>query len=93
MNLSPINVGIIGVFALLGIGFYGLLVSRNLIKIVSMLQILAKAAMLGLLVAGNASDQIDRSAETSNIVWPVLASQTLTDPSRPPDAIPFPSGL
>ncbi len=74
MNLSPINAGIIGVFALLGIGFYGLLVSRNLIKIVIMLQILAKAAMLGLLVAGSASNQINLS---QSLVITVIVADTV----------------
>ena len=59
MNLSPFTVVLIGVVGLLGVGFYGLLVSRNLIKIVLSLQILAKAAILVLVAAGQANGQID----------------------------------
>ena len=59
MNLSPFTVVLIGVVGLLGVGFYGLLVSRNLIKIVLCLQILAKAAILVLVAAGQANGQID----------------------------------
>jgi len=59
MNLSPFTMALIGVIALLGIGFYGLLVCRNLIKIVISLQILVKAALLGLVAAGNVSGQIN----------------------------------
>jgi len=59
MSLSPINIVLIGVLGLLGVGFYGLLVCRNLIKIVIALQLLVKAALLGLVVAGRASGSIN----------------------------------
>jgi NADH:ubiquinone oxidoreductase subunit K len=55
MSLSVQEVVLIGVLGLLGIGFYGLLVIRNLIKIVVVLQVLVKAAVLALVVAGTAS--------------------------------------
>lgn len=59
MTISPLTAGLIGVIALLGAGFYGLLVSRNLIKLVISLQILVKAALVGLVAAGNNSGQIN----------------------------------
>ena len=59
MNLSPFTIALIGVVGLLGVGFYGLLVSRNLIKVVVCLQILAKAALLALVAAGQISGHID----------------------------------
>jgi len=59
MKLLPMDVGLIGVLGLLGVGFYGLMVSRNLIKVVIALQILVKAAVLGLVVAGRESNQIN----------------------------------
>lgn len=59
--MSLLNIGLVGVLGLLGVGFYGLLISRNLIKIVIALQILVKAAVLGLLLAGSASQQINLS--------------------------------
>jgi len=59
VTLTPFSVGLIGVAGLLGAGFYGLLASRNLIKIIVALQILGKAALLGLIAAGNASGQVD----------------------------------
>ena len=61
MNFSSLNIGLVGVLGLLGVGFYGLLVSRNLIKLVVALQIMVKAALLGLVVAGAASQQINLS--------------------------------
>ncbi|MGB6422056.1 MAG: NADH-quinone oxidoreductase subunit K [Anaerolineales bacterium] len=59
MNLSLLNVAVIGVLGLLGIGFYGLLVCRNLFKVVVALQILVKAALLALISAGYVSGRIN----------------------------------
>ncbi len=59
MSLSPLFLTLLGVIGLLGAGFYGLLASRNLIKIVVALQILVKAALLGLIAAGNHNGQIN----------------------------------
>ena len=53
-----LNTVFVGVFGLLGLGLYGLLVSRNLLKIVISLQILGKAAVLGLVAGGWASGQV-----------------------------------
>jgi NADH-quinone oxidoreductase subunit K len=58
MTLSPFTIALIGVVGLLGIGFYGLMASRNLIKIVVALQVLVKGALLGLVAAGNANGQL-----------------------------------
>jgi NADH-quinone oxidoreductase subunit K len=59
MSFSPFNIALMGVIGLLGIGFYGLMVSRNLIKIVVALQIMVKGAMLALVAAGQANGQIN----------------------------------
>ena len=59
MTLSPLEVVLMGVLGLLGVGLYGLLMGRNLIKIVVALQILVKAAMLALIAAGYASGRIN----------------------------------
>ena len=61
MSLSLFSIAFVGVIGLLGIGFYGLMVCRNLIKIVIPLQILVKAALLGLMAAGNLNGQINLS--------------------------------
>lgn len=58
MSFSAVNLGVIGVIGLLGVGLYSLLITRNLIKLVVTLQIMVKAAVLGLVVAGNASSEI-----------------------------------
>jgi NADH:ubiquinone oxidoreductase subunit K len=46
---------------LLGVGLYGLLICRNLIKIVVVLQLLVKAAVLALVAAGSASGRVGLS--------------------------------
>jgi NADH:ubiquinone oxidoreductase subunit K len=51
----------VGLLGLLGVGLYGLLIERNLIKLIIALQILVKAALLGLIIAGNANGQINLS--------------------------------
>lgn len=58
MDVNALNICLIGVLCLVGVGLYGLLVCRNLIKIVIILQILVKSAVLGLLVAGQISSRL-----------------------------------
>jgi len=58
MNISPLNIILIGIAGLLGVGFYGLLITRNLIKVVMMLQILVKAVVLALVFAGKISGNL-----------------------------------
>jgi NADH:ubiquinone oxidoreductase subunit K len=59
MTISPLDVVLVGVLALFGVGLYGLLAVRNLIKVMIALQILVKAALLALVAAGNASGRIN----------------------------------
>ncbi len=62
------NIVLGGILCLLGVGFYGLLIKRNLIKVVVALQILVKAAMLALVVAGKASGQLALGAGLATTV-------------------------
>lgn len=57
--MTTANILLIGVLGLLSVGLYGLLIVRNLIKLVIALQILAKAAALALVVAGQMSGQLN----------------------------------
>ncbi|MFN2158504.1 MAG: NADH-quinone oxidoreductase subunit K [Anaerolineales bacterium] len=59
MNLSLLDIAIVGILGLLGVGLYGLLVCRNLFKVVVALQILVKAALLGLVAAGYTNGHIN----------------------------------
>lgn len=56
--MNTLEVVLIGAFALVGVGLYGLLITRNLIKVVIALQIMIKGAVLALVMAGRASDQL-----------------------------------
>jgi NADH:ubiquinone oxidoreductase subunit K len=59
MNIPLLTILVAGVLGLLGVGLYGLLSLRNLIQIVIALQILVKAAVLALVVAGRAGNQLN----------------------------------
>ncbi|HET7087582.1 MAG TPA: NADH-quinone oxidoreductase subunit K [Anaerolineae bacterium] len=59
MTSSPLEIVFIGILGLLCVGLYGLLVLRNLIKIMVALQILGKAAILALAMAGQASGSLN----------------------------------
>jgi NADH-quinone oxidoreductase subunit K len=52
VTLTPSNIVLSGVILLLGVGFYGLLITRNMIKVVMVLQILIKGVIMGLVLAG-----------------------------------------
>lgn len=58
MNLTPLNIVFLGVAGLFGVGLYGLLITRNLIKVVMVLQILVKAVVLALVLAGKISGNL-----------------------------------
>ena len=58
MTFTPLNIILFGVVALLGVGFYGLLITRNLIKVVLVLQILIKAVILAFILAGKMSGNL-----------------------------------
>jgi NADH:ubiquinone oxidoreductase subunit K len=53
------NIAIVAVLGLFGIGLYGVLISRNLIKVVIGLQLAVKGAMVALVLAGRLSSQVD----------------------------------
>jgi NADH:ubiquinone oxidoreductase subunit K len=57
--MTILQLALIGVLGLIGIGLYGLLITRNLIKVVVALQVLVKGALLALTAAGAASGKIN----------------------------------
>lgn len=57
--MTPLQISLIGVLGLIGIGLYGLLITRNLIKVVVALQVLVKGALLALVAAGTMSGKIN----------------------------------
>ena len=68
MTLNSLNIILFGVIALLGIGFYGLLITRNLIKIVMVLQILIKGVILALVLAGKLGGNLGLGQSTAATV-------------------------
>ena len=59
MSLSILRILVIAVLGLVGVGFYGLLMSRNLIKVIIALQILVKGILLALVAAGSLQGQVN----------------------------------
>jgi NADH-quinone oxidoreductase subunit K len=57
--MTELQIAVMGVLGLIGIGLYGLLITRNLIKVVVALQVLVKGALLALVAAGTASGKIN----------------------------------
>ncbi|MBI9044384.1 MAG: NADH-quinone oxidoreductase subunit K [Anaerolineaceae bacterium] len=64
----------IAVFGLIGIGLYGLLITRNMIKIVVSLQLLVKGAMLILILAGRFANQVEVS---QSLALTVIVADTI----------------
>lgn len=68
MILNPLNIILLGVIGLLAVGFYGLLITRNLIKIVMVLQILIKGVILALVLAGKLGGNLGLGQSTAATV-------------------------
>jgi len=62
MSLSLPALTAVAVLGLLGIGMLGLLVTRNLIKVVVGMQVLVKGAMLAMVLAGRLSGHVQTGA-------------------------------
>jgi len=74
MNLSIWQISMIGVIGLLGVGFYGLLACRNLVKLVIAMQILVKGALLALIAAGSANGKMNLS---QSLAMTVIVADTV----------------
>ena len=74
MNLSIPSILMIAVLLLIGIGLYGLLIVHNLIKVVVALQLLAKGAMLALVLAGSVANNVNLG---QSIALTVLVADTI----------------
>ncbi len=66
--MTAAQVAVIGVLGLIGIGVYGLLITRNLIKVVIALQILGKGTLLALVAAGSVSGKINLGQSLAVVV-------------------------
>jgi NADH-quinone oxidoreductase subunit K len=72
--VSDVEIVLAGAFALVGIGLYGLLVIRNLIKVVVALQVMVKGVLLALAAAGEASGQINLG---QSLILTVIVADTV----------------
>src|SRR5690606_11132745 len=72
--MNTIEIVLVAAFALVGVGLYGLLATRNLIKVVIALQIMIKGALLALVMAGRATDQV---ALVQSLALTVIVADTV----------------
>jgi NADH-quinone oxidoreductase subunit K len=72
--MNDVEIVLIGAFALVGIALYGLLVIRNLLKVIVVLQIMVKGVLLALVAAGEASGQINLS---QSMILTVIVADTV----------------
>lgn len=68
MIVSPMNIVLFVIIALLSVGLYGLLITRNLIKIVLVMQILVKPAILALVLAGKVGGSLGLGQSVASTV-------------------------
>ncbi|MFZ6029508.1 MAG: NADH-quinone oxidoreductase subunit K [Chloroflexota bacterium] len=68
------NIVILGILGLLGVGLYGLLITRNAVKIVLVLQVLVKAAVIALVLAGKVNGNMGLS---QSIAATVIVADTM----------------
>jgi len=72
--MSPLSIAFAGAWLLLGVGFYGLMIARNLLRIVIALQLMLKAALVSLVVAGALTGQL---ALGQSLAITVIVADTL----------------
>lgn len=68
------NVVIVGILGLLGVGLYGLLITRNAVKMVLVLQVLVKSAVIALVLAGRVNGNMGLS---QSIAATVIVADTM----------------
>jgi NADH:ubiquinone oxidoreductase subunit K len=72
--MNVVNIVLIGILGLLGVGLYGLLITRNAVKIVLVLQVLVKAAVIALVLAGKINGNMGLS---QSIAATVIVADTM----------------
>lgn len=74
MSFSIATAALIASLGLVGVGIYGLLITRNLIQVVVALQILVKGVLLALIVAGRVAGQV---AVSQSLALTVIVADTI----------------
>lgn len=72
--MTTINLVLIGTLGLLGVGLYGLLITRNAVKLVLVLQVMVKAAVIALVLAGKFNGNMGLS---QSIAATVIVADTM----------------
>lgn len=72
--MSTLDIILGGALLIFGVGLYGLLITRNLVKVVVALQILVKAALLALVAAGQATGRLHLS---QSLAMTVIVADTV----------------
>jgi len=74
MSLTLPNIAVLVILGLAGIGLYGLLVARNLIRVIVCLQVATKGAILAFVVAAKLSGKVP---EGQSIAMTVIVADTI----------------
>ena len=74
MNFNTPTIVITAVIGLFGIGFYSLLLTRNLIRVVVALQIIVKGAVLALVLVG---DMVNQPGTGQSMALMVIVADTI----------------
>lgn len=74
MNLTIVHYFHIGVFLILCVGLYGLLISRNILKMIISLQIMLKAALLEFALAGHITGHVNLA---QSIILTIIVADTI----------------
>jgi NADH:ubiquinone oxidoreductase subunit K len=74
ITLTAPNIASFCVLVLIGTGVYGLLITRNLIKVIIALQILVKGVLIALILAGSQQGKINLG---QNMALTVIVADTI----------------
>mgnify|MGYP000997852946 FL=1 len=74
MTLSIHSIGVVAVIGLIGIGIYGLLITRNMIKVIVALQILVKGVLIAFILAGSMQAKVNQA---QSLALTVLIADTV----------------
>ncbi len=78
MQLNITTITLVAILGLAAIAFYGLLISRNMIKLVVALQILVKGAILAFILAGNIQAPVTSASTSQAVTYGAISdAQTL----------------
>jgi NADH:ubiquinone oxidoreductase subunit K len=72
--MSNVNILFVAGFLLLGIAFYGLLITRHMLKLIAVLQVMGKAILILFLAAAQANGKL---ALAQSLMLSLIAAETM----------------